>query len=649
MEFKKLFSNGSIGRLRVKNRGIMAPMSTGFANHDGTPSPRMIRYYEERAMGGVGAIITEYMGVDDVDSVVSNHQLMAAQDFQISALEQLTEAVHRHDCLIFAQLHHGGNTANPTLSGRQPLSASDVPAAPGRTVPRPMTVEEIHTVVDKFIQAAERCKRAGYDGVEIHCAHSYLLGQFLSPYYNKRTDAYGGSLENRVRIVEEIIQGIRSRLGPVWPILVRMSGDELTPDVPGTLTLQDGLEIARRLEQTGIDALDISNGSSLNPNANCDPYSYPPGWKKHIAAAYKAAVGIPVIATNTIKTPEFAESLLEEEVCDFVGLGRSQFADPQFMNKARVGKSDQVRNCIGCMYCRERVVAHRLPAACAVNPLTGREYCLGELRENGNGRPVTVIGGGPSGMEAALVLAGRGFRVTLLERERQLGGTLLLAAQPPHKEGIGRLVSSMAAELEAAGVDVRLGVSATPEMAREQKAEAVFLAIGAEPVMPPISGLENEHVCSAEAVIRGDYRPAGNVVVVGSGMTGLETAELLGERGCRVTVVEMQDKIGPGLFSVILNDSLRRLSAYSTAYLPKHRLTAVFEDGVEVVSTEDGSTQTLEADYLVLALGVAPDQKLVDAYRRTCENLFVIGDADKAGRIAEATCSALDKASVALA
>ena len=311
----RLFSPGHIGKLRLKNRGIMAPMSTGFANHDGTPSPRMIRYYEERAKGGVGAIITEYMGVDDVDSVVSDHQLMAARNFQISALEQLTEAVHRHDCLVFAQLHHGGNTADPALSGRQPLSPSDAPASPGRTVPRPMTADEIHTVVDKFIQAAERCKKAGYDGVEIHCAHSYLLGQFLSPYYNKRTDDYGGSLEDRVRIVEEIIRGIRTKLGAAYPILVRMSGDELTPDVPGTLTLQDGLEIAQRLEQIGIDALDISNGSSLNPNANCDPYSYQPGWKKHIAAAYKAAAKIPVIATNTIKTPEFAESLLEEGVC----------------------------------------------------------------------------------------------------------------------------------------------------------------------------------------------------------------------------------------------------------------------------------------------------------------------------------------------
>ena len=488
MSFPRLFTPGQIGRLTVKNRGIMAPMSTGFANHDGTPSPRMIRYYEERAKGGVGAIITEYMGVDDVDSVVSDHQLMAARNFQISALEQLTEAVHRHDCLVFAQLHHGGNTADPALSGRQPLSPSDVPASPGRTVPRPMTTDEIHTVVDKFIQAAERCKKAGYDGVEIHCAHSYLLGQFLSPYYNKRTDDYGGSLEDRVRIVEEIIRGIRAKLGAAYPILVRMSGDELTPDVPGTLTLQDGLEIAQRLEQIGIDALDISNGSSLDPNANCDPYSYQPGWKKHIAAAYKAAAKIPVIATNTIKTPEFAESLLEEGVCDFVGLGRSQFADPHFMNKAKAGKSDQVRNCIGCMYCRERVVAQRLPAACAVNPLTGREYCLGDLKKNGAGRRVAVIGGGPGGMEAALVLAKRKFDVTLFEKEAALGGTLDLADKPPFKGTVTRLTSAMSAELEAAGVHVRLGTTATPDLMDSFAPAAIFLASGAAPIIPPSPG-----------------------------------------------------------------------------------------------------------------------------------------------------------------
>lgn len=399
MAYKKLFEPGRIGGLTIRNRAVMSPMGTDLADIRGNATPRLIAYYTERAKGGIGLIINEYTGVDDVDSIPTQHNLRMAQDYNVQEAEELTRSVHAYGAKIFAQLHHGGATSKSAFTGRQNLSPSGVPMAPGGEVPREMTLEDIKRVQEKFIAAAIRCKKAGYDGVELHGAHSYLIAQFFSKYYNRRTDAYGGSLENRCRFIDEIIAGIRAKLGR-YPISVRICGDEMT-DEPGFLTLEDGLEIGRHLEAQGIDCINISNGSSWNGNANCEPFSYTPGWKKHVAKAFKEALSIPVIATNTIKDPDFAESLLEEGVSDFVALGRSQFADPEFMNKARAGKPESIRKCIGCMYCRERLLGNAMPVECSLNPRLGREYRYRwqDLQKNGNSRPVVVVGGGPGGLE----------------------------------------------------------------------------------------------------------------------------------------------------------------------------------------------------------------------------------------------------------
>ena len=364
-EFTKLLEPAQLGRLKLKNRAIMMPMATEMAGEDGSVSSMQIRYYERRAKGGVAMIIQEYTGVDDVDSIPTAHNLRIAQDYQIQGLKQLVSAVHAHDCLIAAQIHHGGATSNPERTGRQNLSPSGIPIDEGRPVPREMTKEDIRRIQRKFIDAAKRCKEAGYDAVELHGAHGYLIAQFLSKYYNRRTDEYGGSVENRCRFLGEIIDGIKEEI-PDLPILVRVCGDEFT-EVPGFLTLDDGIEIGKYLEAKGIDAINISAGSARNGEANCEPASYESGWKKHLGLAFKEALSIPVIQTNTIKNPEFAEYLLEEGVSDFVGLGRSQLADPDFINKAASGRSDEINECIGCMYCRRRVIAQGNSIGCAVN------------------------------------------------------------------------------------------------------------------------------------------------------------------------------------------------------------------------------------------------------------------------------------------
>ena len=635
MQYKKLFEEGRIGSMVLKNRGVMMPMATDMADKDGIVTPRQIRYYQERAKGGLAMIIHEYTGVDDIDSIPSIHNLRIARDYHISEMEKLTDAVHLYDCKIVAQIHHGGATSNPAFTGRDNLAPSAIPIAPGRPVPKEMTHEDIKRVQQKFIDAAVRCKKAGYDAVELHGAHGYLIAQFFSKYYNQRTDEYGGSVENRCRFIAEIIAGIREKLGKNYPLWVRMCGDEMTP-VEGFLTLEDGIEIAKYLESCGIDAINISNGSARNGDANCEPFSYQSGWKKHVAKAYKEALNIPVIATNTIKDPDFAEQLLEEGVCDFVGLGRSQLADPEFMKKAKEGRADEIRKCIGCLYCRERVLGQGLPIRCAVNAKTAREDVLSHLRKDGNGQTVAVVGGGPAGMEAARVLAMRNFRVVLFEKAPALGGTLNVADKPAFKDKLTRLTETMSIQLERLGVEVRCNVEATPDVVKEINPVGVIVACGANPMVPPLPGVDSAHVYLAEDVILGKAEPTGAVAVIGSGLTGLETSEMLLRRGLKVSIVEMAPQIGPGIFGAILNDELSRITPHDPGLYPGHKLLSIQEGSVTAEKTEDGSIVEIKADSVVLALGVRSDTATVKAFQQAFDNVVAVGDARKGGRIATA-------------
>ena len=648
MAYEKLFEKGHIGSLTIRNRAVMSPMGTDLADTNGNASQRLIAYYAERAKGGIGLIINEYTGVDDVDSIPTQHNLRMAQDYNVKAAEELTRTVHQYGAKIFAQLHHGGATSKSAFTGRQNLSPSGIPMAPGGELPREMTLEDIKRVQDKFVAAAVRCKKAGYDGVELHGAHGYLIAQFFSKYYNHRTDAYGGSLENRCRFIDEIIAAIRAKLGR-YPISVRICGDEMTPE-PGFLTLEDGLEIGRHLEAQGIDCINISNGSSWNGNANCEPFSYTPGWKKHVAKAFKAALHIPVIATNTIKDPDFAESLLEEGVCDFVALGRSQFADPNFINKAKAGHPEQIRKCISCMYCRERLLGNAMPVECSMNPRLGREYRYRwqDLQKNGAGRPVVVVGGGPGGMECAILLAKRGFAVTLLEKSGALGGTLNIAKLPPFKANLQGITDVMALEMAEAGVTVKLNTEATPELVASMNPVGVFLAVGAPPVVPKsIPGIEKAVL--AEDVILGKAPCKGSVALIGSGLTGLECAEMILEQGHPLTMVEMNPAVGQGIYNVVFNDIYSRIQPHDPVVLTRHKLTAVTDDGVTAEDLSTGETKTIAADTVVLALGTHNQEAMAEQFEAAGLTTVLVGSAETPGRIAGATRDGFEKAWVFLA
>ena len=638
---KLLFELGKIGGLTVKNRAVMPPMMTMFAGTDGMPTERIIRYYEERARGGVGLIICEGTMVDVTHCAPGPNQLTMTAPKALPHFERLTEAVHKYDCRIFLQLHHLGALRVPQ-PGLEPWGVSDVPFMPGMPSIHPMTEEEIKTVEGYFIEAARLAQLAGFDGVELHGAHSYLIGQFLSPYYNTRKDSYGGSAENRVRFVRETAEGIRRACGRGFPVGLRMPGNEYA-DKPGMMDAEECRSVAVEAAKY-LDFLDISNGCSFNPNANCDPYFFTPGWKQENAKGIRAAVDIPVIATNTVKEPQFAEKTLEAGVCDFVALGRSHFADPDFMKKAAEGDDKAIRKCLGCMYCRERLSQHQA-IACAINPRMGCEYEYPAPRRNGGARRIVVVGAGPAGMQAAAVLAEREFRVTLLERGESLGGTLNLADKAEHKENITRLVETMGLELERLGVEVCLGTEATPELLHALAPEAVFWAAGAEPIVPPLPGIEGDNVCTAEDVISGKVKVFGSAVIIGTGMTGLECAEKLGGEGCRLTLVDMLPEVGAGIFNILRNEMLKELEKFAPEVHTGCRLEAVTPQGAVAVNIRDGSRVELNADKVVLSLGVRPrTDMLAELKREFGERLVCVGDSDVTGRIYHAIKSGFIKA-----
>ncbi len=645
MKYERLFSKGQIGNLQLKNRIVMPAMGTGFASSTGEASDEIIRYYEERAKGGCGLIITEITRIDDETGVGMSNQLSVTGGKHIPRLVRLADAVHRHDTKIFVQLHHPGReTYGRLLNGKQIVAPSPIACKVVGEVPRELTTAECEAMVKKFVTGAVIAKTAGIDGVEIHAAHGYLVNQFISPYTNKRTDKYGGDFYNRMRFVTEIIQGIRFTCGPKFPMSVRISANEF---IEGGLTLQDTVKIARYLESLGIDAINVSCGTYESGYSIIEPACIPEGWKKDLAKTIKANVKIPVIAVNNIKHPEVAEALLEEGVSDFVGIGRGHLADPEWANKAKYGKEELLRKCIGCMNCFKVANTGR-PIECTVNPLIGREEFLGDdkLVKDGNGRTVAVIGGGPGGMQAAYVLAKRGFRVVLFEKEAFLGGTLNLADKPLHKQLITELTNTQAAQLQALGAEVRLNTEANVQMIKELKPYGVILAVGGTPVIPSIPGIDRPNVHTAEEVLSGKIELKDrNIAIIGGGVTGLETAEVLAKDN-KVAVIEMMDAVGTSLYASVRALLLKRLNEAGVEILTGHCLDSIGADEIALKVTSTAFEVNRKADTVILAIGVKPRKDLVNEFETAFDKIISVGDALRPGLIGDAIREANDKAFV---
>lgn len=657
MAYKHIFEPIKIGSLTLSNRVIMGALGNAVANEDQTMGEGARAYYAERAKGGAALIINEATRVtDEPHGVMQPRQSSVASDRLIPTLAKTAEAVHFYGGAMFIQLHHPGRQGfapNPVK-----FTPSGVPSYLGPPNPEPchvMTKDEIHKLVGQFVDGAERCCKAGIDGVEIHGAHGYLIGQFFSPFTNKRTDEYGGSTENRARFAKEIIEGIRERLGRDYPVMLRITADEFldrgmvpVPNAEEALKLDEAVRICQYLVPFGLDAINVSAGVYESMNEAWEPVSYPEGWKLYLAEEIKKHVDVPVFGVGVIRNPAFAEEAIASGRVDGVCIARGLVADPEWVNKAREERAEDIRRCISCLNCMSTMGSNGAKGfgiSCSVNPRNAKEWFYNDLRRDGNGRKCVVIGAGPAGLEAAKTLAERGFGVTLLEKGAVIGGQLNLASKAPRKEKINWLISYYETQLQKLGVEVRLNTQATVDTVQKLEPYAVFVATGSKPIVPDsIPNVTRRNVFTPDKVLNRDVILSGaKVVIVGSGMTGLETAELLTEDGNSVAIVEMADMIAPGANMQCVADIRKHIDPAGCEYYPGHKLTAVTDKGV-LLENKSGEAMELSADAVVLSLGVCGDETLTRELRRHFERVIPVGDAQKVGKIQTAVESGFAEA-----
>lgn len=682
MSYDMLFSPMKIGNVEIKNRIVMAPMCMGFGQYNGCATETMMDYYEERAKGGVGLIFTEITRINDITGASSFGQLGMSHDYQIPALREMADRIHKHNCKIMVELHHPGRQNLGLMIGTVPicnigsklmgnlytkiLTQAVIPqgkklqdkhivprtVAPSKcerskmsdSVNRELSVNEIKRIICQFIEGAVRVKKAGCDGVELHAAHGYLIQQFLSPNTNKRTDQYGGSLENRMRFLLEIIDGIRSNCGKDFPIVVRLTVDEMYSEIGQNgkgYNLEEGIKMANILNDKGIDAIDVSSAAYDTFNYWLEPTTFTPGWRKYLASEVKKVVDIPVIAANLIRSPKQAEMQLEEGTQDFISLGRPLIADPHWPNKVKSGNENLIKRCVCCLYCFESMMkgAYKYTHGnCSVNPFVGRENV--SLKQNGNGRKVLIIGAGCAGLTAAELLSKRGFDVTVLEKESKQGGQLNLASKPPHKEKINWVCEDLLSNAINSGAKVLFDIKADKNIIASYSPEIVITATGGNAIHP--KSFNGDNVVTVTQVLNGDIDISNKkVAVIGSGMTGLETSELLVSKGNKVTVVEMADKIAPGAWFQQLDDALPVLEKAGTEFLTSHKLLSVSSSGIELEDLKEKKAVAIKVDLVVLSLGVRSDNSLYNDIKNSDSyKVYNIGDSNKIGRIANATESA---------
>lgn len=669
--FKNLMSPVQIGSVQVKNRIVFPPMNTNLSSEDGCVTPQMEEYYVRRAKGGAGLIILEAAGVA-ADTRNHPRQPMICDRKYTASWARLVEKLHRYHAKVSVELVHYGSEASipPRVS---PSGLSKYKDHPGRI----LCVEEIHRIQEQFVAAAMYAKQAGMDAITLHGCHGYLIAEFLSPVFNKRTDEYGGSFENRNRFLLEIIEKCRKALGPRFPVMVRFSANEF---VEGGRELEEAVALAKVLADSGVAAIDISASQPSAYLMTTPPYCLPQakGLLVPYSEAIKQVVDIPVFTAIGIREPEYAEQIIAEGKADLIALGRPQLADPDYAAKVQAGRPEAIRHCLSCEYCLDTLDDDR-QICCAVNPETGREaefpdldtVCCGHMADcaapavNTRRKRVVVAGGGPAGMEAARVAALKGHEVVLFEKRRQLGGTINAAKVPPHKEMIGKLVDWYRRELARLSVEVRLGAEATEEAVDALKPDVLFLACGSHYIRR-IKGSSLSNVISAYDALTAPDSVGENVVIVGGGASGAEAAEYfsgqlvdvvclgaekLGGRlkfeareraGAvqrhKITVVEMLDGICSDMDVFCREPVLYTLEKNGVRLCPSCRVEEITEGEVRIFNLKDKKEEVLKADTVILAGGLKPNGQ--EAFPDKPYPVVRIGDAVQAGKIKDAVYTA---------
>jgi 2,4-dienoyl-CoA reductase-like NADH-dependent reductase (Old Yellow Enzyme family)/thioredoxin reductase len=637
-QFPKLFEPIRIRGVEFKNRIVMCPMENCYAEENGNVSERTIAYYRERAKGGVGWIDVEATYID-LQGRARRYQTGVYRDETIPGLKKLVDVVHSYGAKISLQINHAGRQANSQLSGERIVAPSPITFTPKDEIPRPLEIEEIQKIVGLFGKAALRAKEAGFDAVEIHGAHGYLIHQFLSPLLNERKDDYGGPLENRMRLALEVLSEVRRCVGSDYLVGYRISASDY---VDRGLKIEDTLKTAQALEARGLDVLNVSAGIASHPESGImttPPMAIPRGVHLPLAEAMKKGLHIPVIAVGRINTPELAEKVLEDGKADLVAMGRAFLTDPHWPSKALSGKVEEIRRCIACNEACSTRLGQHLPIMCIQNPLLGREGEI-EIKEASKKKKVFVIGGGPGGLEAAEVCALRGHKVSLYEEHKELGGRLLSAVLAPHKEDVRGVLDYQIGAVKRLPVEIHLGTKVDAAFLKEKKPDVMIVATGSIPLdIDVIEGKKKgkgKKIPHAEDVLNGKVPKGEKIAVIGGGMIGCEVAEFLIQKGKKVCLIEMLDDLALDLSARPRYLLLRRLRESGKVDILTKTKVKEIKGQTIIVESEGKETELEKVDGIVLSIGYRPDDSLFQSLKGGAPEVFAVGDCVKPRKAFEA-------------
>ena len=646
-DYPHIFSPLTVKNMTIKNRIVMMPMGTNYGEQNGEMSFLHINYYEQRAKGGTGLIIVENASIDSPQGSNGTTQLRIDHDNYLPRLFKFCENIHRYGTKIAIQINHAGASAVSSRINMQPVSASDVPSKEGGEIPRPLSKDEILHIVKKYGEAAKRAQTAGFDAVEIHAGHSYLISQFLSPITNKRTDEFGGSVENRTRFCRMVIDEVRKQVGPFFPIMLRLSADEL---MEGGNTLEDTLEYLEHLQEE-VDIFDVSCGLNGSIQYQIDANYLPDGWRSYMAKAVREKFNKPCISMGNVRDPKVAERILADGDADLIGMGRGLIADPAWVNKVATGHECDLRKCISCnVGCAGNRIGVNRPIRCTVNPsvLEGDVYKKKQVNKNCN---VVVIGGGTAGLEAACTAAEVGCNTFLLEKSNELGGLASLISKIPAKNRLAdfpHYLMHRAEQLD--NLYIFKNTEGTPENIRKFHPNIIVSSTGSAPLLPPIAGLkdridnENHNIYSILGMIShiNDFPKdleGKKVVVVGGGAVGLDVVEFFADRNADISIVEMMDQIGRDLDPVSKNDTKTMMKKHNVHQLTKTALLEVKDSSFLVRG--DGEPYELPFEYGFVCLGMRAQgqlyQNLTEEFSSEDVEIMNIGDSQRARRIIDGT------------
>jgi 2,4-dienoyl-CoA reductase-like NADH-dependent reductase (Old Yellow Enzyme family)/thioredoxin reductase len=628
---EKIWEPVQIGTIKTKNRIAMAPMCTRLANPDGSVSPRLIEYYEARAAGGAGMIIMEYTYIDDLASKAAICQLGIYSDNLIPGLNELAERVQYYDVKIFMQISHGGGQSPSSLIKHRPLAPSPVLSKSGE-MPGELTADQIETIIKAFGEAALRAKKAGFDGVELHGVHGYLINQFLSSNYNKRKDHYGHDFLSRTRFPLEVLLEVRSKVGKDFPVGYRLNVKDF---VPGGVELQETLELIKILEKNDVDYIHTSAGTYLSHHYMISPPYIERGHLVELAKKCKEQVKVPVIAVGGINH-EMAIRILNDGSADLVTIGRALIADPELPMKLKEGRTREIRPCIRCNEgCIGRFFQGKT-IRCATNPATGREKDF-ILEMTPNPKRVVIIGGGVAGMEVARIAKLKGHHVTLLEKGDRLGGNVLAASVPRFKVDLTNLLSWYENELRRLEVNVKLNFDATPSSIKHLDPEILVIAVGAEYFTPEIKGIGDKKVIKATEVLLKTKEIGQSAVIIGAGLVGVETAFHLQSNFQTKEIVLIEALPEPLLDVVSINklSLMEMLGGTNIKMITSAKIQAITQDGVEYLDHE-GKSHTILADTVILATGFVPRLEFEQLFKESAPKTYMVGNCKNPGKIIDA-------------